>query len=118
MTSPKPPTLLTEEELAAIEDDALMPVREMGLPCEMSGADAERLLAMARLSLALQRRVEELEARLGVVERACIAGLFNGLDAISCEVLLTVSNGARALPATAKREHPMSLAGWVQEKRT
>lgn len=144
MTSPKPPDLLSEEELAMLEQlhrespgpwesypgppvTTMRPgltyssfsdrwvtrrhrTHEASRIIVTHGAlssDAEllvatynalpRLIESARLALTLQRRVEELEARLGVVERASVAGLFNGLDAVSCEVLLTVANGARAL---------------------
>lgn len=64
MNEPKP---LTEAELEIIAEDALMPVREMGLPCEMSCDDAERVFAMARLALTLQKRAEEAEAMVRVL---------------------------------------------------
>ncbi len=102
-----------DEQLRDVEMDMSRTTKDvLGVP----RVTLASLLAAARRSLEQDERIRELEARLGVIERACVAGLFNGIPAVSCEVLLSVSNGSRALPADCTRETPMVLAGRMKEE--
>lgn len=62
VTDTKPPALLSEEELQAHLYNCFRGLNTPVTNVLISGSELERLVEMARLSLTLQRRVEEADA--------------------------------------------------------